>query len=90
MGDYCYVLRSLNPQFPRKTYVGVTNHPERRLYQHNTEGAGGAKRTEIGRPWQMVCYFSNFPDRKNSSTIRMGYSSWWNDTEKFIELKKVN
>jgi predicted GIY-YIG superfamily endonuclease len=67
--DCCYVLRSLDPNYPRKTYVGVTNNLQRRLYQHNTEGAGGAKRTEIGRPWEMVCYFTNFPDRRTAEQL---------------------
>lgn len=32
-----YLLRSLHPQRPNTTYIGYTNHPARRIRQHNGE-----------------------------------------------------
>jgi len=61
-----YVLRSTNPDYKRKTYVGCTKDRNRRLRQHNGEIVGGAKRTLKGRPWEMVCFFHNFPDKKTA------------------------
>ena len=58
-----YILRSLSPDHSRKTYVGCAKDRFKRLRQHNGEITGGAKRTLIGRPWEMVCYFHGFPDR---------------------------
>ena len=63
---YCYFLRSLNTNHSRKTYIGCTNDLNRRLRQHNGEITGGAKRTSIGRPWQMICYFTGFIDRHSA------------------------
>lgn len=59
-----YLLRSLNPKYPRRTYVGYTVNPSRRIRQHNGEITGGAKRTIKARPWQMICYIEGFPDHR--------------------------
>ncbi len=59
-----YLLRSLNPRYSRRTYVGYTIDPERRIRQHNGEITGGAKRTIKSRPWKMVCYIEGFPDQR--------------------------
>lgn len=57
----CYILQSV----PRasNTYVGITNHWERRLRQHNGELVGGARRTRGLRPWRRVAYICGFADR---------------------------
>ena len=54
---HCYLLRSLDPGHPLKTYIGFTTNPERRLRQHNGDlKCGGARRTKrAGRPWTFVC-----------------------------------
>ena len=54
---HCYLLRSLDPGHPLKTYIGFTTDPERRLRQHNGDlKNGGARRTKrAGRPWTFVC-----------------------------------
>ena len=59
-----YLLRSLNPRYSRRTYIGYTVNPERRIRQHNGEITGGAKRTIRARPWKMVCYIEGFPDQR--------------------------
>ena len=45
---FVYVLLSGDA---RRTYVGVTTDPDRRLAQHNGERPGGARSTRAGRPW---------------------------------------
>ncbi len=37
----------------RRSYVGISLDPGRRLLQHNGELPGGAKSTRGGRPWQI-------------------------------------
>ncbi len=56
----CYLLRSINPTYSRRTYIGYTVNPSRRIRQHNGEITGGAKRTRKARPWKMVCYIEGF------------------------------
>jgi predicted GIY-YIG superfamily endonuclease len=46
----------------RRTYVGYTVDPKKRLRKHNGEIKGGAKYTRHGRPWKMICYIVGFPD----------------------------
>eukprot|EP00986_Skeletonema_menzelii_P012463 scaffold6887_cov161-Skeletonema_menzelii.AAC.1 len=62
---HCYLLRSLDPKHPLKTYVGYTTDPIRRLRQHNGElKHGGAKRTaRNGRPWQYAAIIDGFQDK---------------------------
>jgi len=47
----------------RKTYVGATINPDRRLRQHNGEIAGGARATH-GRKWKRVFLVSGFTDER--------------------------
>ena len=62
---HCYLLRSLDPKHPLKTYIGYTTNPIRRLRQHNGElKSGGARRTaRNGRPWQFVAIIDGFEDK---------------------------
>jgi len=55
---YCYILRNKLEQFKHNTYNGSTNHPMRRLRQHNEEIKGGARATHgKGVPGKYVpCY----------------------------------
>src|SRR5437588_464498 len=52
-----YFLQSLTS---KRTYVGYTNNPFRRLKEHNEGGVRGAKRTK-GSQWKIVCVISGFP-----------------------------
>lgn len=45
----------------KRTYVGATNDPDRRLRQHNGEISGGAFATK-GRKWKRALYVGGFPD----------------------------
>ncbi|KAL7553055.1 hypothetical protein ACHAWF_016303, partial [Thalassiosira exigua] len=60
---YCYLLRSLDPQHPLKTYIGFTTNPPQRLRQHNGELVRGARRTKRGRPWAFVAVLDGFEDK---------------------------
>ena len=61
---YVYVLQSMVN--PKRTYVGYTVNPARRLRQHNGEIKGGAKYTTACRPYQMICYISGFADERSA------------------------
>ena len=63
---HCYLLRSVNPDHPLKTYIGFTTNPHRRLRQHNGELASGARRTKSSRPWEYIAIIDGFPDKVSS------------------------
>jgi len=54
---FCYLLLS---QDNKRTYVGATIDPDRRLRQHNGELSGGASATR-GYIWRRVCCVEGFP-----------------------------
>lgn len=62
---WVYVL--LNER--KHTYVGIALDPLARLLEHNGERKGGAKRTRIGRPWQIGCVYGPYADRSTASKI---------------------
>jgi predicted GIY-YIG superfamily endonuclease len=53
---FCYILKSCNPLYLNKTYIGATNNPFKRLYNHNNTKSG-AKSTKNMRPSEMICLF---------------------------------
>jgi len=57
---YCYMLASVDG---RKTYVGATVNPDRRLRQHNGEICGGARATK-GRSWKRQFLVGGFVDER--------------------------
>ena len=59
---YCYILYSINPLFPNRTYIGMSNNPLKRLYQHNNTKQG-AKSTKIIRPLDFICIIGTFEDK---------------------------
>ena len=48
-----------------KTYIGMTNEPERRLDQHNRVKSGGARST-AGHIWKHACVINGFPDKTSA------------------------
>jgi len=64
---HCYLLKSLDPKHPYKTYIGYTTNPYRRIRQHNgILKAGGARRTKSGRPWTFVFIIHGFRDETSA------------------------
>lgn len=59
-----YNVYFLQSTTSNKTYVGYSMNPFHRLRQHNGELVGGAKRTQVGRPWRIVCIVAGFPTAK--------------------------
>eukprot|EP00970_Alexandrium_tamarense_P016193 scaffold6260_cov209-Alexandrium_tamarense.AAC.2 len=61
---HCYLLRSLDPNHPLKTYIGYTTNPSRRIRQHNgILKNNGARRTKSARPWEYVAIIDGFSDK---------------------------
>lgn len=57
-----YVVYVLINTESNKTYVGITNKPERRIRQHNGDLVGGAKYTKINKgdgQWQFYGFIKN-------------------------------
>ncbi|NNE42794.1 MAG: GIY-YIG nuclease family protein [Gemmatimonadetes bacterium] len=65
MSWWVYVLRS---ERIRRTYVGVTTDPERRLAEHNGEKPGGAKSTRAGRPWGVAALYGPYKNQSEAQT----------------------
>ena len=57
----CYLLRSI--ERPGRTYIGFTTTPWRRIRQHNGHVKGGARKTRLSRPWEMVCFVHGFSSK---------------------------
>ena len=66
---HCYLLVSDDG---KRTYIGATVDPNRRLQQHNGEKAGGARATH-GRCWRRHTLVSGFPD----STAALQFEWAW-------------
>jgi predicted GIY-YIG superfamily endonuclease len=71
-----YLLISLDG---RRTYVGATSDPERRLKQHNREKSGGARST-AGVAWRRAALVSGFRDKIEALQFEW---RWKHLTEKF-------
>jgi len=54
---YVYLLKST---VSNKTYIGYSIDPCQRLKKHNGLLSGGAKKTQKGRPWELVLYITGF------------------------------
>ena len=61
-----YVVYVLVNTESNKTYVGITNKPDRRIRQHNGDLVGGAKYTKIHKgtgQWQFYGFIKNLEKR---------------------------
>jgi structure-specific endonuclease subunit SLX1 len=59
MNHYVYILYSIEN---KRTYVGYTINPVRRILQHNGVLKGGAKYTCAFGPWVLFCLIGGFND----------------------------
>ena len=57
---YVYLLESIN--FPKETYVGLTDDLRKRFASHNS---GQASHTRKFKPWRLVTYMA-FSDEKKA------------------------
>lgn len=65
-----YVVYVLINTSHNKTYVGITNKPERRIRQHNGELVGGAKYTTSNKSvgeWKFYGFIKNLDKRTSLS-----------------------
>ncbi len=60
---HVYLLRSLSN--PRRTYVGLSDNPDRRLTEHN---AGQSPYTAAARPWELIVTIG-FQDERRATTF---------------------
>lgn len=63
---FVYVLVSCDS---RRTYSGITNHPEQRLRAHNGLIKGGAKATRGWRPWKFLHLLEIGPEKRIAQII---------------------
>ena len=82
---FCYMLESIDG---RKTYVGATIDPGRRLRQHNGELVGGARATK-GRTWKRRFLIGGFADERAALRFewRWKYLTRQAPGETFIERR---
>ena len=65
--SYVYLLEN-----GKKTYVGATIDPDRRLRQHNREISGGARAT-AGGVWKRVLFVSGIPDWRSALQLEWAW-----------------
>jgi predicted GIY-YIG superfamily endonuclease len=82
---HCYCLRSFDPKWPNKTYVGYTTNPYRRLRQHNGLVKGGAWKTKRGgRPWEFACIVQGF----STNIVALQFEWAWQHCDKSLAVRK--
>jgi len=59
----------------KRTYIGASNNPERRLRCHNGEISGGAKATRTSRPWKHIAIISGL-DKISALQLEWRLKKW--------------
>ena len=64
-----YIVYILTHSGNRCTYVGMTNHPERRILQHNGLKSGGAKYTRMKKESGEWSYYAHISPCSKSEAL---------------------
>lgn len=59
----------------KRTYIGASNDPVRRLKCHNGVLSGGAKATQKCRPWKHICIISGL-NNKSALQLEWRLKKW--------------
>ncbi len=78
----CYLIASLDSN---DTYIGATNDPAKRLYNHNRKGTYGAKRTR-GQTWIPIIIISGFENK----ICCLSFEAGWKRIHKTRSNDKLN
>tara|TARA_Y100000780_G_scaffold232505_2_gene264925 strand:+ start:4718 stop:5164 length:447 start_codon:yes stop_codon:yes gene_type:complete len=71
--DWCVYMLICNEN--RRTYIGASNNPEKRLRAHNGEISGGAKSTQVNRPWSHIFIIENL-DKISALQLEWRLKRW--------------
>ena len=66
-----YIVYLLTNTHNKKTYLGITNNPERRLRQHNDEIIGGAKYTHNFKGNGMWKYYLQIENLNKNESLSL-------------------
>ncbi|MBI1863059.1 GIY-YIG nuclease family protein [Candidatus Microgenomates bacterium] len=71
MSYFFYILRCAD----NSLYCGITNNPDKRLKEHNSDSARGSKYVRARRPVTMV-YHEEFPDIQTAMARERQVKKW--------------
>lgn len=77
---YCYCLESNSK---KRSYVGATKNPKRRLKQHNGIIKGGSKYCRKDRPWKFMIKVTGFDNYVQALQFEWA----WKNQNKYISKK---
>ena len=81
-----YLLRSLNYNY---SYVGITKDLEKRLKEHNGILKGGAKATAARRPFEILYYIDNIPERSTASKLEYSIKNQYGIIQKSNYMQQI-
>lgn len=60
---FLYLIYSMRK---KRTYIGISTNPKRRLRQHNREIVGGARATSGATDWEHILILGGFVDKSSA------------------------